>query len=279
MKKCGIYKITCLSNGKVYIGQSVDMIKRKASHFYTLRHNKHRNKYLQNCYDKYGEKDLEFQILEICKFEELDLKEEYYMNLYNSTNKKFGFNLKYNEGKQYRHSEETKKKISEKHKGRKVSDETRRRMSIAFKGRKLSKESIEKIRFTKKGKNLGEKNNQAVISDETAKEIILFMENNYLMKIEDISKKFDTTYYIVHNLKENISYKHILPEKREYIKSKFRNYNPNSLKRFKDNEDNPIIGEIIDMFKDGKSQNYISKELKCSRNTIRKILKIGRAHV
>jgi len=50
----GIYKITCLSNNRIYIGSAVNLAARKNQHFRALKLNKHENKYLQRAYNKYG---------------------------------------------------------------------------------------------------------------------------------------------------------------------------------------------------------------------------------
>lgn len=61
----GIYMITC--NNKSYIGSSVNIYLRMLEHRSYLRGNRHGNRYLQNCYNKYGENSLEIKILEICE--------------------------------------------------------------------------------------------------------------------------------------------------------------------------------------------------------------------
>ncbi len=43
----GIYKITNNINGKIYVGQSENVYKRKAQHFTALRRNTHENKQMQ----------------------------------------------------------------------------------------------------------------------------------------------------------------------------------------------------------------------------------------
>ena len=78
-KIIGIYKIKCLKNNKVYIGQSVNIMQRWYVHKTKLRANKHDNIYLQNAWNKYGERNFEFSLIERCKKEELDSKEEYYI--------------------------------------------------------------------------------------------------------------------------------------------------------------------------------------------------------
>lgn len=46
----GIYKITNLKNGKIYIGQSQNIYKRREQHFVALRHRSHENHLMQSDY-------------------------------------------------------------------------------------------------------------------------------------------------------------------------------------------------------------------------------------
>ena len=62
-KKIGIYYIKSKIKNQYYIGKSVDIERRKIRHFCELRTNTHFNKKLQNHYLKYGEHDLEWNIL------------------------------------------------------------------------------------------------------------------------------------------------------------------------------------------------------------------------
>ena len=85
-KICGIYKITNLVNGKVYIGQSVDIYKRWKSHKWSS-YNKNCSDYdniLHRAFRKYGEDKFSFEIIEECSEEELNEKEIYYIKEYNS---------------------------------------------------------------------------------------------------------------------------------------------------------------------------------------------------
>ena len=63
----GIYMIRNIINNKVYIGQSSDLKDRLAHHKSSLRHNRHYSSYLQNAWNKYGEENFEFIILEECE--------------------------------------------------------------------------------------------------------------------------------------------------------------------------------------------------------------------
>lgn len=89
----GIYKIENLINHKVYIGQSIDIYTRWFTHKEKLRKGTGHNKYLQSAYNKYGEENFEYSIICRCSKEELDEKEIYYISLYNSTDKRYGYNF------------------------------------------------------------------------------------------------------------------------------------------------------------------------------------------
>ena len=90
-KNCGIYYIQNKITKQLYIGQSKTLRLRRNRQFSHLRKNKHHNSHLQNSFNKYGEKNFEYGIIQYCKEEELDELEVAYMNLFNV--KKYGFNL------------------------------------------------------------------------------------------------------------------------------------------------------------------------------------------
>ena len=76
----GIYQIKNLVNGKMYLGQSVDIRTRWWQHKSQLRLNKHINTYLQNSWNKYGEDNFEFSVIEFCEIDKLDEREIYWIN-------------------------------------------------------------------------------------------------------------------------------------------------------------------------------------------------------
>ena len=80
----GIYKITNLINNKSYIGQSVDINRRFRSHkSYPFEKS---NYPLYRAFKKYGIDNFSFEILEECPIEELNEKEIYYINYYDTYN-------------------------------------------------------------------------------------------------------------------------------------------------------------------------------------------------
>lgn len=84
LKVTGIYCIINLVNNKRYIGSSINIRVRLWKHRALLRHNKHENQHLQNSWNKYGEDKFDYYVVCLCSKEELSLKEEYYIQLFNA---------------------------------------------------------------------------------------------------------------------------------------------------------------------------------------------------
>lgn len=80
----GIYKIENLINGSIYIGQSIDIEKRWSTHISILNQNNHYNAHLQNAWNKYGSENFKFSIVEECKQFELNDREIYWIDKYDS---------------------------------------------------------------------------------------------------------------------------------------------------------------------------------------------------
>lgn len=62
----GVYGIVHIASGKMYIGSSVNMVKRCLGHFKNLSAGKHGNSLLQRAWNKYGETAFEFMVMERC---------------------------------------------------------------------------------------------------------------------------------------------------------------------------------------------------------------------
>ena len=90
----GIYKISCLSNNKIYIGLSQNLEQRIKTHISKLNHGNHINNHLQSAWDLYGEENFKFDIIEYCdNLEELKEKEIYYIAKFKSDDRRYGFNI------------------------------------------------------------------------------------------------------------------------------------------------------------------------------------------
>ena len=89
----GIYKITNLINGKIYIGQSVDINKRWRQHKRNSQIKGHEyDKYLYRAFRKYGLENFSFEVIEECSRELLNEKETYYIQYYKANDETFGYN-------------------------------------------------------------------------------------------------------------------------------------------------------------------------------------------
>ncbi len=215
MQKGYIYKITSPIN-KIYIGQTINVNRRKLKYISCKCINQPR---IYNSIKKYGWSSHVFEVIDDCDFEDMNKIERYWQDYYevigdnglnciltNTLEKKLirsketrekisiskkGKKLSHEHKlslkglrKGYKHSEETKRKMSESNKrlnlGRKFSDdinkkkgrkginhplysvghskESRLKMSISHKGKKRSSESIEKFKNSIKGKMTGEFN-------------------------------------------------------------------------------------------------------------------------
>lgn len=78
---CGIYMITNYVNNKRYIGSSIHVGQRLWEHRSYLRHNKHDNPHLQRAWNKYGEDNFNYTILEKCSPDKRFEREQYYVDL------------------------------------------------------------------------------------------------------------------------------------------------------------------------------------------------------
>ena len=131
-EKSGIYKITS-PNGKVYIGESVNLKNRCKFYLSPNRIKKQRSIY--NSLIKYGVDNHIFEIIEFCDSVNLKERERHFQEFYNSVNN--GLNCFYSSttNKLKKHSEETIKIMSMKSSGNKNS----------FYGKKHTEESLKKI--------------------------------------------------------------------------------------------------------------------------------------
>lgn len=154
---CGVYKITNHINGKVYIGQSINIKVRWKDHINSLNRGDSSCTLLQRAWNKYGQENFSFEVLELCNKDMLDQIEIKYIELYDSCNK--GYNIESGGNANKHLSEETKRKIGNANRGRKMSKETLQKMSESRMGEKNpmygqthSEEARKKISKAHKGK-------------------------------------------------------------------------------------------------------------------------------
>ncbi|MEG2307269.1 MAG: GIY-YIG nuclease family protein [Erysipelotrichaceae bacterium] len=122
---CGIYAIRNLTTNKVYVGKSINIESRFSGHKAMLRsevRSKDCNRYLYNAFNKYGEDDFVFEILEEVinpTDDELTDLELSWMIKLKSTERSFGYNLRMDSSTKCFVHEDTKKLISENNIGEK----------------------------------------------------------------------------------------------------------------------------------------------------------------
>lgn len=153
--KSGIYCIFNKYNGKVYIGKSKNIYNRIRSHIYCLnKRSKDENRYLINSWFKYGSDNFEYFVLEYLELDEnlLYKQELYWIEFTDSTNRKYGYNLRKDSSTKMIVHEDTRLLQSKITKGsnnpnynNKWSNEQKQKMSIKIKeqfqnGRTISKE-------------------------------------------------------------------------------------------------------------------------------------------
>lgn len=73
----GIYKITNVINGKVYIGQSSNVERRFSQHKSPYEQERFSEKPLYRAFKKYGIENFTFEILEECEISQLNEKEKF----------------------------------------------------------------------------------------------------------------------------------------------------------------------------------------------------------
>lgn len=114
----GIYSIKNIVNNKLYIGSSIDIYKRWAYHKRELKNGIHHSRHLQHSFDKYGEDNFVFDIVEKCDKEVLLEKEQYWIDYYKSYDRAKGYNIApiagagYSYGGNYERLKDGKYKIS-----------------------------------------------------------------------------------------------------------------------------------------------------------------------
>jgi group I intron endonuclease len=141
----GIYSITSPS-GKFYIGSTVDFEKRWSLHKRDLSRGNHKNRYLQNAWNKYNGR-LSFLKLIVCRRVDLLLYEQLVIDRFRP---EYNLSPCASNTLGLKWSEESKARQSKRMLGTKDSEETRRRKSEKLRGRLVSEDTREKIR-TQKG--------------------------------------------------------------------------------------------------------------------------------
>jgi group I intron endonuclease len=160
----GIYLIKNIINEYKYVGSAVNIRKRRNRHLSDLRKNKHHSKYLQRAWNKYGEENFIFEVIEeVIDKSSLTEREQYYLDILNpeyNLEKTAYSSLGIKRSKEYIKklseriiTDEWRKKMRESHLGKKHSDETKKKMSLSHKGKIRSEEHRKNLSLSLKGKS------------------------------------------------------------------------------------------------------------------------------
>jgi group I intron endonuclease len=207
-----VYLITNKINDKKYVGQTIRTLEERWKDHKKLSRNKDKvSPHLHNAIFKYGPDNFKVQTLIIVgSKQEMDYYERALIKVWNLTDEDKGYNITAGgDGVSRPCSAETKKKISDALKkrsadgipshnlGLKRTDETKRKLSESHKGKKLSAESEKKRLETMRSPEYREKQSKlkmgnknrlgAVLSEETKRKISESIRKHYNKENEHTS--------------------------------------------------------------------------------------------
>jgi group I intron endonuclease len=185
MRKGIIYKATNLINGKIYIGQTTKKLdERKGNHISRSKKCKDFRTFQYALYT-YGKKNFKWEIIYECDEVMLDMMETFKIMVNHSHYTENGYNLTWGGQSNRRgckHTEETRKKISDVMKGKQISEETRQKIGKGNKGHSVSEETRKKI---------SEGNKNKIVSEETRRKQSIALKGHSVSD-EQIQKQKET---------------------------------------------------------------------------------------
>jgi group I intron endonuclease len=285
-KKIGVYKITNLVNGKLYIGSSIEMGKRWRSHINNLTNGSHHSQKLQNSVNKHGITNFVFKVVELCDLENLVVREQYWIDFHRVC--ELGYNIRptaeNNLG--FKHSDETKEKMrqrmlgNEYNKGFCHTDEFKKRKSKQMLSNTISKGNkhtdeykiyMSQINRGKNNPNYGKSTPKDVLIERLrkVKEKGTFKGKNnpnfkFEIKYEDLERLF------LSELKSTKEISDIYGCTTATINKKLRLY---EIKRGRPNKYGLEINEILNYRVNKLTLNQIGELYGCSGKYISKYIK------
>lgn len=273
----GIYKITNITNNKIYIGSTKNFKNRWKSHVNLLKNKKHFNRHLQLSWNKYGERNFKFLIIKKMKDvseEKLLAEEQKYINLLNPFGLN-GYNIK-EEAQCGGSTSLTSKLVLEikKHiySGVKLKDiakifgVSRGIISNIKAGRtwfNVKYEISNPLIYNHNGVNRP----MAKLNDEKVLEIKNMIYNGKTG--QEIAKIFEVTPSIIYSIKLGKTWKHV-----KFDKSidKIKNL-PRGSQRFNSKLTEKQVCEIRNLLQEGKTYVYVANLYGISRSNVGAIKK------
>ena len=133
-----VYIIKNKHNGRVYVGSTVDFLRRQTTHFSHLKFGKHKNRRLQKEYDRFGGRDA-FVMYKVGDVSTKEVAYKFEQALIDGSQNPYNI-LVAGGAKGRVYTPSTIKRMSEVAKERGISAETRKKMVEAKRGSKISEE-------------------------------------------------------------------------------------------------------------------------------------------
>ena len=195
--KSGIYGIRNTLNNKLYVGKTKCFYKRCHQYLYEIKRQNfnHINSYFLNSINKYGLNNFEFYVIEyIDDLELISDRELYWIEYYNTTNNKKGYNLRKDSSTSMIVHPETSKKISD-------------RLKKEWKEGKRNNHS-EKLKNSWNNNELRKKNQSEIMSNNLTKysynlydKEMNFIKNIMYNELKDM--KLQNVIITIHKKKQN----------------------------------------------------------------------------
>lgn len=245
--KIGIYGIKNLINNKIYVGQTGESFQRRYWHHrWKLQNNQHDNQYLQNAWNKYGEDNFCYMILEtVDDLELLNSLEMKYISIYKK--QQLAYNMSDGgDGKRGCPMSDKAKRI--------VGEKNRQNML----GKKHSEETKEKMSKIRKGKYVYRSSD--ILNEEVAFHIKQMLVNGYTAS--EISKELDVGYKLINNIISNNTWSTVYVEGWDEFRNNRKTYSrltkEDHLKIYKLHIDDGLSKyELADMY--GKTVKMIER--------------------
>lgn len=206
-----IYCITNKVNNKKYIGLTTE-----SAYARWLCHSTSKSNHislLKRSIDKYGKENFIIDILGgAYSYHELGELEDYYINLYNTLDSNFGYNLRSGGNQNFKHHESTKNKISQTKKDNPYipTKEYRKKLSNSLKGKSKSKEHNLKVGLANKGRKFSKeflnKMTKHRIENYGKKVELINMETNEKLIFDSIGELSRYLNYSKQRIRNSIKY-------------------------------------------------------------------------
>ncbi|WP_342759427.1 GIY-YIG nuclease family protein [Kineothrix sedimenti] len=246
----GIYGIVNKVNGKIYVGQTGERFQRRYWHHrWKLRDNSHDNSHLQRAFNKYGENNFEYIVLEIVTdinlLDDLEIK---YINQYKQKGKNYNM-LSGGGGRRGLSMSEHAKRI--------IGDKNRQHML----GTKHTEETKQKMSEIRKGRHINRSTD--ILDTDTVSQIKTLLISG--KTASQVSKELNVKYKLINNLISNNTWSTVVVDGwEEYQKSR------KPYKRLT-KQDHKEIYRLH--FNEGYSELYLAEMYNRTVNMIKFILK------